>query len=218
VEHSINGFVTESFLDEVAAAAKVDPLELRRRLLTPPRQIKLPPDSEAALDTSRLKAVVELAAARAGWGQPLPKGRGRGLACHFSFATYVAEVAEVSIDKEGAVRVHRVVCAVDCGRAVDPDGIKAQMEGAVVYGLSAALKGGITIAEGRVQQNNFYDFDVLRIQEMPAVEVHILPSQEAPTGTGEPGLPPVAAAVANAIFAATGKRIRRLPVQPADLA
>jgi isoquinoline 1-oxidoreductase beta subunit len=218
VEHSINGFVTESFLDEVAAAAKVDPLELRRRLLSEPRQIRLPPDNESLLDTGRLWAVVELAAARAGWAQPPPPGRGRGLACHFSFDTYVAEVAEVSVDKDGAVRVHRVVGAVDCGRAVNPDGVRAQMESAIVYGLSAALKSGITIAEGRVQQSNFYDFEVLRINEMPVVEVHIVPSREAPTGIGEPGLPPIAAAVGNAIFAATGKRIRRLPIQPADLA
>jgi isoquinoline 1-oxidoreductase beta subunit len=218
VEHSINGFVTESFLDEVAAAAKVDPLELRRRLLAEARQIRLPADSESVLDTARLRAVLELAQARAAWGQPLPAGRGRGLACHFSFATYVAEVAEVTVDKEGGVRVDRVVCAVDCGRAVDPDGVKAQMEGAIVYGLAAALKGAITIADGRVQQNNFYDYEVLRINEMPRVEVHIVPSREAPTGTGEPGLPPVAAAVGNAIFAATGKRVRRLPILAADLA
>jgi CO/xanthine dehydrogenase Mo-binding subunit len=163
-------------------------------------------------------AVLELAAARAGWVQPPSPGRGRGLACHFSFDTYVAEVAEVSMDKDGAVRVHRVVCAVDCGRAVNPDGVRAQMESAIVYGLSAALKSGITIADGRVQQSNFYDFEVLRINEMPVVEVHIVPSREAPTGIGEPGLPPIAAAVGNAIFAATGKRIRRLPIQPADLA
>ena len=116
------------------------------------------------------------------------------------------------MDKDGAVRVHRVVCAVDCGRAVNPDGVRAQMESAIVYGLSAALKSGITIAEGRVQQSNFYDFEVLRINEMPVVEVHIVPSREAPGGIGEPGTPPIAPAVANAIFAATGKRIRKLPL------
>jgi isoquinoline 1-oxidoreductase beta subunit len=126
-------------------------------------------------------------------------------------------VAEVSVEKDGA-RVHRVVCAVDCGRVVDPDGVRAQVEGAVVYGLSAALKGAITIAEGRVQQGNFDAFDVLRIDEMPEVEVHLVPSTANPTGIGEPGLPPVAPAVANAIFALTGRRLRRLPIRPEDLA
>jgi isoquinoline 1-oxidoreductase beta subunit len=217
VEHSGNAFVVESFLDELAAAAKVDPLELRRRLLAQPRQIKIPPEEESVLDTARLKGVLDLAAAKAGWGTPLPPSRGRGVACQFSFDSYVAEVAEVSIGK-GRPRVHRVVCAVDCGRAVDPDGVKAQVEGAVVYGLSAALKGAITIAEGRVQEGNFDAFDVLRIDEMPAVEVHLVPSSADPTGIGEPGLPPVAPAVMNAIFAVTGRRLRRLPIRPEDLA
>ena len=216
VEHSINGFAVESFVDELAAAAKADPLEFRRRLLAEPRKVRIPAD-ESELDTQRLKAVLELAAAKAGWTQPLASGRGRGLACHFSFDTYVAEVAEVSVD-QGRVRVHRVVVAVDCGRAVNPDEVKAQMESCVVYGLSAALKGAITIGEGRCLQSNFDDFEVLRLPEMPVVEVHIAPSAGKPTGTGEPGLPPLAAAVGNAIFAATGKRVRRLPVQPADLA
>jgi CO/xanthine dehydrogenase Mo-binding subunit len=161
--------------------------------------------------------VVERVAAEAGWGKPLPAGRGRGFACHFSFHSYVAEVAEVSVEK-GRVRVHRVVCAVDCGRPINPDGIRAQVESAVVYGLSATLKSAITIDKGRAQQSNFDGFDVLRIPEMPVVEVHIVPSAESPTGIGEPGLPPIAPAVANAIFAATGKRIRRLPVQASDFA
>jgi isoquinoline 1-oxidoreductase subunit beta len=217
VEHSINGFAVESFVDELAAAAKADPLEFRRQLLAEPRKIRIPKGEESVLDTQRLKAVLELAASKAGWTQPLPRGRGRGIACHFSFDTYAAEVAEVSVVK-GEVRVHRVVVAIDCGRAVNPDEVKAQMEGCVAYGLSAALKGSITIAEGRCQQSNFDDFPVLRLPEMPVVEVHIVESAEKPTGTGEPGLPPLAAAVGNAIFAATGKRLRRLPVRPADLA
>jgi isoquinoline 1-oxidoreductase beta subunit len=216
VEYSINGFAVESFVDELATAAKVDPLEFRRRLLARPRTVVIPPD-ESELETARLLKVLELAADKAGWGRPLPPGRGRGIACLFSFDTYVAEVAEVSVE-QGAVRVHRVVVAVDCGRAVNPDEIRSQMEGCVVYGLSAALKGEITIGEGRCQQSNFDDFEVLRLPEMPVVEVHIMPSDEDPTGTGEPGLPPLAAAVANAIFAATGKRIRRLPIRAADLA
>jgi isoquinoline 1-oxidoreductase subunit beta len=217
VEHSMTAFAVESFFDELAAAAKADPVELRLRLLAPPRNIKIPPDSESVLDTARLRAVVELAAKKAGWGTPLPPGRGRGVACHFSFETYVAEVAEVSVDK-GKVRVHKVVCAADCGQVVHPDAAKAQVEGGIAYGLSAALKGAITIKDGRAEQSNFHDFDVLRIDEMPEVEVHFVDSPHPPTGLGEPGLPPIAPALANAIFAATGKRIRRLPLKRTDLA
>ena len=216
VEHSHNGFVVESFLDELAAALKVDPVELRLKLLAEPREVRIPPDDDQILRTKRLRAVVEKVAAEAGWGKPLPAGHGRGIACHFSFHSYVAEVAEVSVEK-GRVRVHRVVCAVDCGRPINPDGIRAQLESGIVYGLSATLKSAITIDQGRAQQSNFDGFEVLRIPEMPVVEVHIIPSTENPTGTGEPGLPPIAPAVANAIFAATGKRVRRLPIKAEDL-
>lgn len=218
VEHSINGFVTESFLDELAAAGDVDPLDFRLRLLAEPRQVPDPvsPNSPP-LDTRRFRGVLELAAAKAGWGRPLPKGRGRGIACHYSFQTYVAQVAEVSVEKDGSVRVDRVVCAVDCGRVINPDIVRAQMESGIVYGLSAALYGEITIAGGAVEQSNFHDYPVLRINEMPVVEVHIVPSTQPPTGVGEPGVPPIAAAVTNALFAATGKRIRRLPIRPEDL-
>jgi isoquinoline 1-oxidoreductase beta subunit len=212
VEASLNAFVVESFIDELAAAAKADPLAFRLRLLAEPRMIKQPPDSESVLDTRRFKGVLDLVAAKAGWGSPLPAGRGRGIACAFSFDSYVAEVAEVSVDKAGIPHVHRVVCAVDCGRTVHPEGVRAQVESAVVYGLSATLKGAITIASGRVEQSNFHDFEVMRIPEMPVVEVHLVPSTERPTGIGEPGLPPAAPAVANAIFALTGKRLRRLPI------
>ena len=212
VEASINAFVVEGFVDELAAAAKADPLAFRQRLLAEPRMIKQPPDSESVLDTRRFKAVLDLAAAKAGWGSPLPASRGRGIACAFSFDSYVAEVAEVSVDKAGIPHVHRVVCAVDCGRVVHPAGVRAQVESAVVYGLSAALKGAITIANGRAEQSNFHDFEVMRIAEMPVVEVHLVPTTERPTGIGEPGLPPAAPAVANAIFALTGKRLRRLPI------
>jgi isoquinoline 1-oxidoreductase beta subunit len=216
VAHSGNAFVVEAFLDELAAAAGLDPLELRRRLLAEPREVRNPADPESVLDTRRLAAVLERAAEMAGWGGPLPSGRGRGIAGHFSFHTYVAHVAEVSVER-GRVRVHRVVCAVDCGRVVNPDGVRAQMESGIAYGLSAALKGAITISNGRCEQSNFHDFDVLRIDEMPAVEVHIVPSDAPPTGTGEPGLPPVAPAVANAVYAATGRRVRRLPIRGDDL-
>jgi len=202
VGSSQNAFITECFLDELAAAAGKDPYEFRRQLLD-----KAP----------RHKAVLELAATKAGWGQPLPEGRHRGIAVHFSFGSYVAEVAEVSVDKDGNVRVHRVVCAVDCGRVVNPDTVEAQMQSGIVYGLTAALKGEITIENGRVKQSNFHDYEMLRMEEMPVIEVYILPSTEAPGGVGEPGTPPIAPAVVNAIFAATGKRIRKLPIRSEDL-
>ncbi len=219
VEHSTNGFVVESFVDELAAAAKADPLAYRLKLLAEDRTLRLDPkDPESpALETRRLRACLELAAARAGWGSPLPAGRARGIAGHFSFESYVAHVVELSVEK-GVPRVHRVVSAVDCGVVINPDGVAAQVESAIVYGLSAALKGSITIANGKPQQSNFDSFDVLRIGEMPVVEVHLIPSQERPTGMGEPALPPIAAAVGNALFALTGKRVRRLPIRKADLA
>jgi isoquinoline 1-oxidoreductase beta subunit len=199
---SQNGFFAESFVDEMAAATGKDPFEFRRRLLArKPRHL----------------GVLELAAKKAGWGTPLPGGRFRGIAVVQAFDTFVAEVAEISIDK-GSLRVHRVVCAVDCGRVVNPATIEAQMQGGIVFGLSAALKGEITIEAGRVQQSNFHDYELLRMNEMPQVEVHIVPSEAAATGCGEPGVPPIAPAVCNAIFAATGKRIRRLPVRKQDLA
>lgn len=203
VGHSQNAFFSECFLDEIAAAGGKDPYELRRRLLAKqPRHL----------------GVLELAAAKAGWGTPPPAGRFRGIAVMKSFESYVAQVAEISIAKDTGVRVHRVVCAVDCGRVVNPDTVVAQMESAIVYGLTAALKGAITISRGRVEQDNFNDYDMLRINEMPVVEVHIVPSQNPPGGVGEPGTPPIAPAVCNAIFAATGKRIRRLPIRAEDLA
>jgi isoquinoline 1-oxidoreductase beta subunit len=219
VEHSINGFVIESFVDEVAHAAKVDPLAFRLQLLAEPRKVPTPGEPDAPLDTKRFKGCLELAAAKAAWGQPVAAGRAQGIAAHFSFHSYAAHVVEVSIDeKSGAPRVHRVVAAVDCGRVVNPDGLAAQVESAIVYGLSAALKGSITIANGRAEQSNFHDFEVLRIDEMPVVEVHVVASDEPPTGIGEPALPPLGAAIGNAVFALTGKRVRRLPIRKADLA
>jgi isoquinoline 1-oxidoreductase beta subunit len=198
VGHSQNVFFIEAFIDEVAAAAGKDPVEFRRSLLT-----KQP----------RLRGVLDLAAEKAGWGTPLPKGMHRGVALTNCFGSYVGQVAEVSIDDSGKPRVHRIVAAVDCGRTVNPDVIHRQVEGAVVYGLSAALHEKITFKDGRVEQSNFDDYPMMRMDEMPKVEVYIVPSTESPGGIGEPGLPPATPAVINAIFAATGKRIRTLPIQ-----
>ncbi|HEY6075145.1 MAG TPA: molybdopterin cofactor-binding domain-containing protein, partial [Anaerolineales bacterium] len=157
--------------------------------------------------------VIELAAEKAGWGTPLPEGRGRGIAYHATFGvTHVADVVEVSVDAAGHLRVERVVCAVNCGRVINPDNVRAQMEGGIVFGLTAALKGGVTIQRGRVAQSNFRDAPLLQIDEMPVVEVYIVPSDKNPRGVGEMGVPPIVPAVCNAVFAATGRRIRRLPI------
>jgi isoquinoline 1-oxidoreductase beta subunit len=166
----------------------------------------------------RLAAALDLAAQKGDWGKPLGPRRGRGLACASSFGSHVAQVAEVEVGKDGAVRVHRVVCVIDCGPVVNSDLVQAQMEGGIVYGLSATLKSEITIAKGGAAQSNFDDYPLLRIDEMPRVEVYVIPSTEKVGGVGEPGTPPIAPAVVNAIFAATGKRMRKLPVRAADLA
>ena len=200
---SQNGFFLESFMDEIATAGKKDPYELRRRLLA---------------KTPRALAVLDTAAEKAGWGKPLADGRFRGIAHVSSYDGYVAQVIEISVNrKERTLRVHRVVCALDCGRIVNPSSIDAQARSSIVYGLTAALHSAITIDRGRVQQHNFNDYKMLRFDEMPDVEVHIIPSELPPTGAGEFVLPPVAPALCNAIFAATGKRVRRLPVRPEDL-
>jgi len=219
VEHSTSGFVVECFVDELAAAAGADPLDFRLRLIGDDRKIPdfTNPNEGKPLDTARLKGVLKLAAEKAKWGSPLPNGVARGIAGYFSFNTYTAAVAEVSL-KTGSPKVHRLVYAVDCGRPVNPDGIRAQVEGAAIYGLSAALHDAITIQGGRVVQSNFNDYQMPRIGDAPRTEIHIVESKEEPTGIGEPGLPVVAASVCNAIYGLTKKRVRRLPIRSGDLA
>jgi isoquinoline 1-oxidoreductase beta subunit len=196
-------FAVESFMDEIAAASALDPFHFRLQLLN---------------NNPRLKRVVQLAASKSGWGSALPAGWGRGMACYVYYSnTAVAEVAEVSVASDQSVRVHRVVCAVDCGLVVNPTIAETQIEGGVVYGLTAALKGEITVEHGQIQQHNFQDYPLLRMNEMPDVEVYFVPGTESPTGLGELGVPAIAPAVTNAIFAATGRRIRRLPIHAADL-
>lgn len=193
-------FATEAFVDRIAALTGQDPLAFRRSMLA---------------GKPRHRAVLDLAAEKAGWGRPLSAGRARGIAVAESYKTYVAQVAEVSRDGQGRIRVDRIVCAVDCGVAVNPDIIRQQIEGGIAYGLEAVLHGAITLRDGQVEQSNFHDYRVLRMGEMPRVEVHIIPSAEAPSGVGEPGTPVVGPAVANAIFALTGKPVRSLPLDRA---
>ena len=194
-------YSTEVFIDQLAQAAGRDPVEFRRRLLR---------------DHPRHLGVLNLVAEKAGWDKPLPEGRFRGVAVHELFNTYVAQVAEISLRDDGGIRVERVVCAVDCGIPINPDIIKAQMEGGIGFGLGAILKGEITLNGGRVEQTNFDTYRMLTIEEMPWVEVHIVPSTELPTGVGEPGVPPIGPAVANAVYAATGKQIQVLPFSRHD--
>jgi isoquinoline 1-oxidoreductase subunit beta len=199
---SHNMFVTESFIDELAAAAKQDAVAYRRALLE---------------KSPRAKAVLDLAAEKAGWGQALPKGSGRGVSLQFVFGTYMAHVAEVEVSKDGAVRVHHVVCAVDCGTVVNPDTVQAQIQSGIIFGATAALHGEITLKNGRVEQTNFDTYQVLRMNEAPAIEVHIVKSTEPPGGMGETGTSAIVPAIANAIFAATGKRLRKMPVDASVL-
>ena len=205
VGHSYNGFVMESLVDELAHAAGKDPVEYRRLLLK---------------DHPRHLAALNLAAEKFGWGKPAAQGRGHGIAVHESFGSFVAQAAEVSVERaadgSNAIRVHRVVCAIDCGPVVNPDNVKAQMESGIAFGLGAALHSKLTFKGGRVQESNYHDYQVLRFNEMPVVEVHIVPSTEKMGGVGEPGTPPIAPAVANAVFALTGQRLRDLPLRLAN--
>lgn len=197
VGHSGHGYVVEAFVDLLAKAAGKDPLVFRQQML--------------GEEHPRFLGALNLAAEKAGWGTPLPKGRGRGIAVHKAMGSWCAQVAEVTVAEDGSFKVDRVVCAIDCGLAVNPDVIAAQMEGSIGFGLSAALGEAVTLKDGQVEQSNFHNYQLLRIGEMPKVEVHIVPSAEAPSGVGEPGVPPVAGAVANALFAATGKMPMRMP-------
>lgn len=195
---SQNAFAVECFIDELANSAGIDPIDYRLALLKA---------------NSRHLKVLEIAADKAGWRRPAVHGRHSGVAFFHGFKSTVAQIAEVSVSTAGEIKVHRVVCVIDCGIVVNPDQVMAQLEGAIIFGLSAALKGQISIEQGQIQQANFEDYPILTLAETPEIEVHIVPSQDPPGGVGEPGVPPIAPAVANAVFAATGKRLRSLPLQ-----
>jgi isoquinoline 1-oxidoreductase beta subunit len=219
VSTSFNAFAIEYFVDELAHAAKRDPYEFRMNLLHEDRKIPnaISPD-DGPVETSRFRAVLTLAAEKAGWRRPLPPGHGRGIACYVFAGSYIAHVAEVTVDKKGTVRVLRVISAVDCGVAVNPDGVRAMTEGAINFALTPVLNGEITIKDGAVEQDNFDGYQVLRITDAPDIEVYIVPNSADPAGMGESAVPPLAPAVANAVFAATGQRVRRLPVNFASRA
>jgi isoquinoline 1-oxidoreductase beta subunit len=210
--HSANAFVVQSAIDELAHLAGRDPLELRLAMLGSARPLRYRDHGGPVLDTGRLAGVLHLAAERAGWTRRPPTGRGRGIAAHFTFGSYVAHVAEVSVDSTGRPRVHRIVAAVDCGAIVNASGAEAQVQGGVIDGLSAALYGRITVDRGHVRQSNFGDYRLTRMRDVPAIEVHFVPSAQPPSGLGEPPVSPVAPAIANAMFALTGRRIRSLPL------
>jgi isoquinoline 1-oxidoreductase beta subunit len=210
VYNIIHGFSVNVFADELAAAAQIDPLEHRLSLIGSDRVY--PSENEYKQHTSKLKNVLRKAAANAGWGRELPKGHGLGLAVHYSFYTYVASVVEVSV-MDGELKVHKINTVVDCGTVVNRDTVKAQMEGAAIFGISLTYYGDITLDNGVVQQSNYHDYQMVRIHQAPKIEVEIVESQDLPTGIGEPGVPVIAPAIINAIFDATGERYRELPLK-----
>lgn len=197
VGNTHTAFVVETLIDELATLAKIEPVEYRRTLLK---------------NNSRHLSALNLAVEKAAWDKPLPPGRFRGVAVHEAMGSYVSQVVEISIENK-EIKVHRVICAIDCGIAVNPDGVIAQIEGGIIFGLTAALYGEISIEKGLVQQSNFHDYRMLRMNEAPKIEVYIVPSSEKMGGAGEPGVPPIAPALANAIFSATGQRLRNLPLR-----
>ncbi|WP_299458492.1 molybdopterin cofactor-binding domain-containing protein [uncultured Microscilla sp.] len=212
--HNTTAFVDQSFLDELAHAAKKDPLKFRLELLgSNNKDYQYKGHGGPTFNNARIRGVLELAAKKAGWGKKMPKGSAQGIAVHFTFGTYTALVADVSVDKEGYVKVHKVVAAVDCGKVVNMSGAKAQIEGGIIDGLSTMMNAEITLKNGAVQQSNFHDYKLLRIKDAPDVEVHFVKSDKDPQGLGEMSLPPLAPAVGNAIFSATGKRVRKLPLK-----
>ncbi|HET7206068.1 MAG TPA: xanthine dehydrogenase family protein molybdopterin-binding subunit [Terriglobales bacterium] len=218
VAHSFNAFVAECFVDELAHAAGRDPYDFRMNLLKEDRKLKWVMWDDPPLETRRLRGVLQLAAEKSGWGKSLPARHGRGLACCCAFGSYIAHVAEVSVEDDGTVQIRRVVSAVDCGTPVNPDGVRAMTEGGINFALTPVLSGEITIKDGSIEQGNFDAYQVLRLKDAPDVEVYIVPSNEEIGGMGETAVPPLAPAVANAVFAATGKRVRRLPIDAASLA
>ncbi|MGW8180566.1 MAG: molybdopterin cofactor-binding domain-containing protein, partial [bacterium] len=199
IEHHPEAFASQSFIDEMAWSQGIDPLDFRQGIYN-----------------GRSLDVINIAASKADWGSSLPVGWGRGIAYHGTWGTHVAMVAEVEATPN-TIQVHRVICAVDCGTPINPDNIAAQIEGGIAFGLTATLKGGVTVEGGRIQESNFHDCPILQINEMPHVEVHVIPSEMLPTGVGEAGVPPIAPAVANAVFNATGVRVRHLPIMVQDL-
>ncbi len=209
-EHSSNVFVVSSAIDELAHAARVDPVQFWLALVGNEQFVQVREDFR--FDASRLRSVIELAAAKSGWETPLPRGKGRGIAASYNQGAWVAEVAEVTAGND-TFSIDRICCAIDCGRVINPQGAVNQVEGAIVEGLSVALHGRISVKDGMVEQSNFHNYRFSRIDDIPTIDVHFIDSNDSPRGLGEGPLPPVAPAICNAIFAATGKRIRSLPIQ-----
>jgi isoquinoline 1-oxidoreductase subunit beta len=219
VDNIANQWAVQGFLDEIAVATKRDPLELRREVIGAWHPLPPPKGDDEQVDVRRLRHVLDFTAEKAGWGKAMPAGSGRGMASQFAFSSYVTQVIDVSFGNDGALSIDRVVLGIDCGRVVNPDIARSQLEGGIIFGLTGALFSEITIDGGRVQQSNFNNYRMARLRDVPkSIEIHFVPSEAAPSGVGELGVPSVAPAIANAIFAATGKRVRKTPIKASDLA